>query len=328
MQKSQPQTEKTTQHTEIPAWLASAVQGNIAAADNLPGYTPFTGQGVAPLTGDQRTAFDLARGNVGQGTAISMPAAGGFTNAMNFAAPEITTAGIGDGIKGLLNPYVNAQISDATGELERQRQIEEQRNGGLQARDHAFGGDRHGVVDAMSNDAFERRKTSAITGLLSGSYDKALDVSADAAKSNQGAAINSANINLAGSNGLAGLGPLLQSLGITDMNSLLTTGGLQQQNQQQQNTFDFNEFLRSQQQPFQNLQARVQATNTAPHGMDSTGTTEKEIFSNPLAGALGLGLGAFSLMSGNPMGLLSMGGALGGGGGMGIGSGNQTSRLY
>lgn len=314
MQKSQPVTEKTTQHTEIPAWLQSAVQGNIAAGDSLPGYTPFTGEGVAPLAGDQRTAFDLARGNVGTGSAISLGAVPGATNAMNFAAPQITTAGIGEGIQGLLNPYVHDQIDSATSELERQRQIEEQRNGSAAAANHAFGGDRSGVVDAESNRNFEARKAQAITGLLSNSYDKALGVSADAAKSNQSAALTGANINLAGTNSLAGLGPLLQSLGITDVNSLLTTGGLQQQNAQAGDTFGYNEFLRSQQSPYQKFAAITSAINGAPHGMDSNGTNTKDVFSNPLAGLLGLGIAGAGFMTGNPMmGMSGLSGLLGGG---------------
>jgi hypothetical protein len=121
MQKSQPTTEKTVSQTDIPAWLSGAASTNVNNALNLPGYTPFTGPGAAGLDPNQRSAIDLARGNVGDGKAILMPAVGGATNAMNFAAPQISTGDIGANIQGLLNPYVNDQIHSATSEIERNR---------------------------------------------------------------------------------------------------------------------------------------------------------------------------------------------------------------
>lgn len=312
MQKSQPVTEKTQQQTDIPAWLSNAAQTNIRTAQNLPGYTPFTGQGVAPLTQDQLTAFGMARGNVGQGSAISLGAVPGATNAMNFAAPQVSTADIGSNIQGLLNPYVGAQIGDATKELERQRQIQEQRNGGAAAAGHAFGGDRQGVVDAMNDRDYTTLKNNAITGLLSGSYDKALGTATSVAQGNQNAALTGANINLAGTNSLASLGPLLQSLGINDVNSLLGTGAVQQQNQQAGNTFNYNEFLRQQGVPYQNLQATTSAIGSAPHGLTSNGTTTKDVYSNPLAGIAGLGIAGLGFMTGNPMmGMSGLSGLLG-----------------
>jgi hypothetical protein len=176
----------------------------------------------------------------------------------------------------------------------------------------------------MNDRDFSTLKNNAITGLLGNSYNTALSTATDVAKNNQAATTAGAGVNLAGANSLGNISNILQSLGISDVNSLLGTGAVGQQTQQAGNTFNYNEFLRQQGVPLQNLQAASGAIASAPHGTTGEATKTSQIYSNPLAGIAGLGLGAAGLMMGNPMGLAGLGGLLGGGSQTGF-TGNSTN---
>lgn len=328
--KNTPTTEKTSTTTAVPQWLQDASAGNVDYAKNL-AITPYTGTGVAGLTPQQLQAIQAQGANVGQGQAVAAPAAGGFTNAMNFTAPQLSGAGIGADVAGLMNPYQSQVVDAATAEIERNRLLQENQNGAMAAKAHAFGGDRHGVVDALNNRDFNTISANTTGTLLKGGYDTALATALGIGQGNQNATIQGAGINLAGSNALAGFGKQLQDMNWADVQGLLTTGGVQQQNDQQKQTFDYNEFLRQQQAALQKGQLMQGATSGARVTTTADGTTTKDSYTNPLAQIAGLGLGAASLFGtgGLSAGLMASGGLLGGGLGLGSGSSsNSTGRLY
>lgn len=100
------------------------------------------------------------------------------------------------------------------------------------------------------------------------------------------------DLNLNAAEALGGYAPTLQSMDANGINGLLTGGGIQQQTNQGQDTFDYGQYQNTTQNPYQRLQAQISAAS----GLPSNGsTTTGQVFSNPLAGALGLGLGAAGL---------------------------------
>lgn len=295
MSKSKP--VKETAQTTIPAWLSNASQGNINYAASLPDVVPYTGTGVAPATGNQLTAFDLARGNVGAGTAIAMPAVGGATNAMNFAAPVVGEAEI----RGLLNPYQDTVVQNTVSELERARNAIQMRENAAAASARAWGSDRHGVVDAER----ERNFYDTVGKTVGDLNYRGWDAATNAALANATNRLNAGGLNLAGTNALANIGKSIGDMGWQDIAGLLTTGGAERDIAQQGATFDYNEFIRRIQSPYQKLAGMVSATSGAPH--DSTTTKTSEVHSNALGPILGLGLGLASLPMG---GGVSFGGGL------------------
>ena len=86
MEKNNPVTKNTStvKSTTIPDWLTAASQNNISAANALPTYTPYAGEGVAGLTPAQLQAIQQAQGGATTGTGYIAGAIPGFTNAMNF----------------------------------------------------------------------------------------------------------------------------------------------------------------------------------------------------------------------------------------------------
>lgn len=292
-QKAQPATEHKTETSTIPAWLTAASQGNIGYAGSLPDYVPFTGQGVAGLTPDQMRAFDLQRGGVGDWRSIFDPAVGGATRALNFATPMVSALGVASDAEGLMNPYIRSVV-DATGaEIDRNRAIELGKVGGMAGR--AFGGDRHAVMEAETNRNFDALKAKTTADLMSSGYSDAVAKALGIATGNQNAAISGAGVNLAGTNALGGFADAVQRLRSGDVSGLLQTGGIQQGADQAQKTFDYQEFLRQVQSPYQKLQAMISAAGSAPHDTTKTTDSEKMTYSNPLGTYLGLGLGIAGL---------------------------------
>lgn len=311
--KNTPTTEKTATANTVPQWLNDASQGTYTAATNL-STAPYTGTGVAGLTPQQLQAIQMQGGNVGQGQAIAAPAVGGATNAMNFTAPQLSGASVGADVAGLMNPYQSQVVDAANAELERNRTIQQNSLDAQAAKSHAFGGDRVGVVQALNDRDFNTQKATTTSNLLSSGYDKALATALGIGQGNQNASIAGAGINLQGTNALAGLGKQFQDMNYADVTGLLTTGGVQQQNDQAKATFDYNEFLRQQQAALQKQQAMQGAVSGARTDTNTDSTTTKDSYSNPLAQIAGLGLGAASLFGTGGLSALAMPGLLGGSG--------------
>jgi hypothetical protein len=326
--KSQPQTTTSQSKTEIPGWLADAAKYDINFAKSLPDFTPYTGQGVANLNPDQQTAFQLARDNVGAGKAVMAPAAGGFTNAMNFAVPMLSGASVGADAAGLFNPYTKTVVQGANDELNRQRMIQGNQLDAQAAKSGALGGDRNGVVIGMNNRDFNTIGAQTTAKLMEGGWDSAMKTALGIGQGNQGASIEGAKVNLAGAGGLLNTGTTTANLGNNDVNSLLTTGGTQQQNDQQKKTFDYQEFMRQLQERFQKAQTMTAATNGAPHGTETNGSQTTMTQSSPLAQIAGLGLTAASMfMPGGPALMAGLSGGAGAGLGLlgSIGGGQAAS---
>jgi hypothetical protein len=117
----------------------------------------------------------------------------------------------GADIEQYMNPY-RSQVIDTTMEaLDRQRQIQQQQNAAGATQSGAFGGSRHGVVEAETNRAFADQAAQTMAALNSQGFDTAASLQqADADRAlqsqlaNQGVdqSITSQALNLAGQFGL------------------------------------------------------------------------------------------------------------------------------
>lgn len=234
---------------------------------------------------------------------------GGAANAMNFAAPTTSIPGFNGQVQGLLSPYTQNVIDASNTELDRQKTMEQQQNDATSSRLGVFGGDRAAVASGETNRNYDQLKASNTANLLNTGFNNATNTAMGINSQNINSILQGAGINLSGSNSLANMAGQTQQYGANDVAGLLNTGGVQQGNAQQQNTFDYNEFLRQIQQRYQQQGAVNSTLSSVPH--DSTQTQQSQIYSNPLAGIAGLALGA---ATGNPMAMMSgVNGLLGGG---------------
>jgi hypothetical protein len=296
--KSQPQTTNTTQTTQIPAWLQADTQGLLSNIDGTQPLAPYTGQGVAPLTPNQIQALTLASGNAGTAQNVLSPAIGGATNAMNFAAPKVNSGTLNGDITGLLSPYTATAVDGVNKQLNQQRQLQGNQIDANAAMDHAFGSDRNAVAHALNDQSVDQTIASTDANMLNSQFNNAANTALSAQQGNQNAAITSAGLNLSGSTALGSLAQTLQGLNLNDVNGLLATGGTQQQTQQAGDTFNYSQYLLPYQQLMQKYGLEASAISGAPHDTTTNGTQTSQVYSNPLAGVLGLGLGLASLGTG------------------------------
>ena len=298
-QKSQPVTQETK--TTLPPWLTAAAQNNINYASSLPDMTPYTGPGTAGLTPEQLQAIALAAGQPGMYGSQFNNAFGGATNAMNFAAPMVSAGSVANDASGLMNPYIQNVINASNTDIDRQKAIALQQAGSQAARAGATAAgvfdDRAGLLGTETERNFEDIRARTNSGLLSGGYSDALAKALGIAQGNQGAGLSGANINLQGANALGGLANTARTGDWGDITGLLNAGGVAQATDQAGKTFNYNEFIRQMQQPYQKLAAMQGVTAGAPHDSTTTGTQTQQQYSSPFMQMAGLGLAGASLLN-------------------------------
>lgn len=133
--------------------------------------------------------------------------------------PVGPTVGMMEGIQGLdayMNPYIESVITAALGDLDRSRLMSLNQGSADAAMAGAWGGDRHGVADALTNEAYGRMAGDmsanlrmggfdAASGLLMGDKDRLLQnqqfnaaLKQQAGLANQAAGLEGQRINLVG----------------------------------------------------------------------------------------------------------------------------------
>ena len=146
-------------------------------------------------------------GNVYQQSAGAMRGALGGTGAA-MAGPNIAA---------FQNPY-QQQVTDRTLQgLERQRQMQMNTLGAQASSAGAFGGSRHGVAEALTNEAFARQGADTMAGLNQQGFNTAL-----------GAAQNQQSMMLQGAGQLGNLAQQGFNMGQSINNQQMQQGALQQ----------------------------------------------------------------------------------------------------
>jgi hypothetical protein len=298
MSKSQPVTQSTSQQTDIPAWLTGLSQQAGAMGANLPQYTPYTGAGPAGLTPQQLQAMGLSSSNVGQGQGISQSAYNPLSALTGFNSPMVDANSLGSQVQGLMNPYTQNVLNATNAQIDRNTAGAMNQADTNLASQHAFGGSRQGVADAVTATQGELQKNQLAAQLNQGGYQNALATALSAGQGNQNAAAQAANIRLGGANALAGLGSTIGGLNSQDLQNLLTAGGVGQASNTAQNMFNYQQYLNQYQIPDQQAQTFASILGSLPHSTSQTGQSTQMSYSNPLLGLAGLGLGLGSLGTG------------------------------
>lgn len=292
--KPQPVTSNTS--TSIPGWLTDASQAGVTKAEGATPYTPYSGEGAAGMTPAQFQALQQAMGTAGSAQSVSMGALPGYSNAMSFGAPQLTGAGVGANIQGLLSPYMQSQVDATNAQLDKNTAGAVSTTDQSLAAQHAFGGDRQALADADVQNQGAMTKASTDAGIYNGGYSQALQAALGMGTANQGAAIQGAGVNLAGANGLAGLGTTIGGLNTNDLQGLLSTGGTQQATNQNLDTFNVGQYGQAYNSQYQQMQALAQMLGAVPH--DTTGQTTSTSYTNPWMQAAGLGTSIAGLGTG------------------------------
>jgi hypothetical protein len=146
-----PLLEKNYQHAQ-----------NIA---NIP-FTPYIGQ-LSPGVPTSLSNATLAATDVANFDARPV-------NAAQVASTASVNPMMGlNGIDAYMNPYIQNVIDTSMADIDRQRQMSLNQGASNAAISGAFGSDRHGVADALTNEAYGRIAGETAAGLRMGGFNTA-----------------------------------------------------------------------------------------------------------------------------------------------------------
>lgn len=264
---------KTTQVTEVklPGWVDSASQENYALARDL-GSQPFmqyAGNRVGSMNPNTNSALESLKGQIGSGdmSGILQNIASGKTSIANTDLSKYT------------NPYTDEVVNKTLGDVNDQRIQALMGNSDAAQKAGAFGGSRHGVVDAVTNAESLKDMGLLSSQLRSSGYDKAVAAAGQDINNMQSGAMAANDVR---SKNLAGL----MQLGMTE----------KAQNQQQIDS-DMAKFNEPRDRQLEDLNLRLSALGMSPYGKtDTTTKTGTQGSSGTDFGQLGMGI--FSLLLG------------------------------
>ena len=118
---------------------------------------------------------------------VTQPAGG---DVFGTSAALYNQAAAGPNIGQFMNPYTSMVTGNALSSLERQRQMATNTMGAQASQAGAFGGSRHGVADALTNEGFARQGAEMFGNLQSQGFNTALN----AAQNQQNIQSNLANL--------------------------------------------------------------------------------------------------------------------------------------
>ena len=95
-------------------------------------------------------------------------------NAERVAAERIAAGQLAQtSLDPYMNPFTQSVVDTTLGDLERQRQIQQQGTAAQAARAGAFGGSRQGVAESLTNEAFARQAAQTAAGLRQAGFTQA-----------------------------------------------------------------------------------------------------------------------------------------------------------
>jgi len=232
-----------------------------------------------------------------------MSGGGANTNAYAGAANALTGAGnaatgaidaysnvpsIASGISTYMNPYTNEVIGNATNDVNRLTQMQQQQNAANAARAGAFGGSRHGLVEATTNSEAQRNLGDMAGNLRMQGFNNA----ANFANQDIGNRFAGAGGMLAGAGTLSNLGTSAFNMGNT-LESNQWNRGMQQQQMEQQRLNDARQmFLNYTNSPANYLQMLTGSLSGSPLANNTTST---QGYSPGIMDFLSLGTGLMAL---------------------------------
>lgn len=265
--------------------ITTAVNNTRGILNDNP-FQAFEGQTTAGINDTQRAAQSQFQTNQGIGTNALQQAGGLASQAGNFTAQTFA----GADLNPFLNPFQQNVIDSTTGELNRQNNIAlNDVNSNAQAAG-AFGGSRHGLVEAEQRRNHGTNLSNTVAGLNAQNFNSAASLFGQDADRQ----VQAANLNLQGAGLLGDIGTSLGNENRANANTLNTFGQQEQATEQHALDVQRQEFLRGEDDPFRRAQIELGILGGVPTITDGT-TTQT---SNPgLLGVAGLGLQAGAAFS-------------------------------
>jgi len=229
-------------------------------------FTPYTGERVAGLTAPQTQAQQMAQqfatGNVG-GEALG----GAMTAAQNVAAYRPQSL-LDINLQRYMNPYTQNVMDVALQDLQRANMINQQANAQRAAQAGAFGGSRQGVLEAETNRGYFDTAARTAAGLRQQAYENAMNLAGtDIANAMAGAKMQGAAAEL-----LSNLGLTQRATGLENIDVLNRMGEQARAIEQSRKTAAYEDFVRQQGYPKEQLSYLTSALAAMQPGTVTTKT--------------------------------------------------------
>jgi hypothetical protein len=298
-------TTTSTQQMRLPEWYQKAAKGTLGFAKDVASrpYQPYGGQTVAGINPYQQQAFDWTKGNLGVAQGDIRGFMQGMNGLTNFS-PEQVQAGqfAGTNMSPYMNPYTQNVVDTSLNSIDRARQMELQRGAGAAAGAGAFGGSRHGVADALTNEAALRQSAETSANLYNQGYQQATGLAMQdignrfqGDLANQQAGIQGAQMRYQAGMGGGQLAQMANQAGIQSAAALQGAGDAMQNQTQAQLADRYKRFLEQRGYPQQQLDIMLRSLGGM--GLGNAGTTNTST-TGPPGNPWLQGLGAASSLAG------------------------------
>lgn len=271
-------TVNTTQTMQVDPQIKAAGLENYDLAKQIAGqaYQPRTFARVADFTNPQIQAFNSATANVG----AYKPLFGTAINANAEVMPGGTMTVPGMDLASYMSPFIQGALNPTLTEINRQSELQRRQIAKRAAMSGAKNGARHGVAEG----ALSRNTGQLLSDTTAKGYAAAFDQALAAMGADRSAMMQ-------GSTNLANLATAGQKYDLTDYQSLLDVGNMQQTQAQKNLDVLEKDFLEQRDWPLRGLNIRTSALSGVPYDKTTSGT-------QPGANTTAQNVGAFSALLG------------------------------
>jgi hypothetical protein len=228
---------KSTQQSGLDPRFANLFFGNYNTSNEI--ANNLGARQIAGMSNDWNAGADIVRNNATNGAGFgSMNSAAQSLGAATGYRPQQVQADsfLSGNLGAYMNPY-QQQVTDRTMQgLERSRQMAQVNDAARMTAARAFGNDRRGIVEAQTNEAYDRNAADTLANLNSTGFNQAASLmQADqnrafaAQQANQQAGLQGQQLNQGAAVNLANVGQMQQGAGYDAANAMMGIGGQQQQ---------------------------------------------------------------------------------------------------
>jgi hypothetical protein len=284
---------------EIPQWVQNAGQANYGLAQQVATQPlqQYQGQMVADVSPQMQQAWNLAANSGNVGVGAQNAAQSGFMNAANYQPQQVTAGQLSNtNLAPYENPYTQNVINQTLPIMQQALGVNQIGNQSQAAGAGAFGGSRQGIQQGVTQAQGAMGMGQMAAQLNAANFQQAqaaaqqdIQSRLTAAQANQGAGLTANQQQILASSGLGQLGTQQMQNNIANYGMLLSAGGLEQQQQQNQINAQMAKFQQAWQYPQQELGMLESALGMTPYNTGTSGssaTTSETQTSNPMAAAL------------------------------------------
>jgi hypothetical protein len=228
---------KSTQQSGLDPRFANLFFGNYNTSNEI--ANNLGARQIAGMSNDWNAGADIVRNNATNGAGFgSMNSAAQSLGAATGYRPQQVQADsfLSGNLGAYMSPY-QQMVTDRTMQgLERSRQMAQVNDAARMTAARAFGNDRRGIVEAQTNEAYDRNAADTLANLNSTGFNQAASLmQADqnrafaAQQANQQAGLQGQQLNQGAAVNLANVGNMQQGAGYDAANAMMGIGGQQQQ---------------------------------------------------------------------------------------------------